>query len=130
MKKLSKDDVVEKDKIASELSEKRDTLIEAVDVFNAEVKAAYQKLAQFVEPYNVAIEHAKDFVDRVADEQQAYFDEKSETWQEGEKGEEYQAWIEEWGSMFLEECLISIPEDFDHPEDLSEELEGLSNSPG
>ena len=46
-----------------------------------------------------------DFAQNVRDEAQGYFDDKSERWQEGEKGEEFTLFIESWDEI----ANIDIP---------------------
>ena len=67
--------------------------------------AAEEALEDLFTEYTDAIEAVIDFAQNVRDEAQGYFDDKSERWQEGEKGEEFTLFIESWNEI----ANIDIP---------------------
>jgi hypothetical protein len=52
--------------------------------------------------YNEAIQNLNSFIFEIREEMQMYFDDKSEKWQESDKGFAYQEWIENWEVEFEE----------------------------
>jgi hypothetical protein len=71
--------------------------------------------------YNEAIQNLNSFIAETRDEMQMYFDERSDKWQESEKGTYYQDWIDNWDVEYDE------VESFDDVE-LPEEID-LNNEP-
>jgi len=53
------------------------------------------------------------FLDEIIEEKQGEFDEKSEKWQEGEKGEAAKEWIEAFEEVKGELEGLDVPEEFD-----------------
>jgi hypothetical protein len=75
-----------------------------------------------VEEYNGIISSINQFAEDIQQRQQDYYDERSETWQESDRGCDYESWKDEWESFEpLEE--IECPEFVD-----VEEFENLSDS--
>lgn len=65
---------------------------------------------------NAAIEEAEELRDEIHTAMEEYYDARSEKWQEGETGEDYKEWMDEWETEFeTVEC------------DVSSNLDGLSN---
>lgn len=65
-----------------------------------------------------AMEAVQSFAENIRDEAQSYYDEKSERWQEGEKGEEYNLFIESWSEI----ADMEIPELSDMIDDVTGEI--------
>lgn len=99
----------------------------AVTEFNEEMQQKYQTdVVSLLDDYNAKVEEANELRGSIADDMQNYFDNKSEKWQESDKGQEYQAWMERWQEEFE---TVSIEEptelDFDVPnyaDNLGEDL--------
>jgi hypothetical protein len=68
--------------------------------------------------YTDALESVQSFAEGIRDEAQSYYDEKSERWQEGDKGQEYNLFIESWGEV----ADMDIPELADSTDDVTGEL--------
>lgn len=69
----------------------------------------------FVEEYNDIINSVNEFVEDIKQRQQDYFDDRSETWQESDRGCDYESWKDEWDS-FTELEEMECP-DFDFIEE-------------
>lgn len=70
-----------------------------------------------------AITAMKEVLEKTIDRAQEYFDERSEKWQESEKGNAYQSWIDAMEEKL--EALDSIESDIDELE--FEEIESSEN---
>jgi F0F1-type ATP synthase membrane subunit b/b' len=68
------------------LEELKEKITALVDDFNKE----------FVEPLSEKITEAYGFVEDIMNERQGEFDDKSERWQEGERGQAAQSWLQDW----------------------------------
>lgn len=122
--KMTKAQLKERDGLASGLKEAAAELKEKIEAANS----ALADVRTSVEEYNAKLESAKEFVEGIAEAAQEAYDEKSEKWQEGEKGDAASSWIDELQSADIpEELELTIPEDIDEPElNHDETLEGLS----
>jgi uncharacterized protein YukE len=100
MKKLSKEQLT-----------KREELI-------AEMRKRHEAVQAAVADLNVTIQEANELITEVHNDQEVYFDERSEKWQEGDAGSAYSDWMSEWESEIEE---IEAPE-----EDFIESFESLS----
>lgn len=124
MKGLSKGQIKQRDEIAAKLRDKAD------DVNSAEeaVQEAIERLNEVVREYNDLVTEANDFVVEVAGEGRDYIDEKSERWQEGDRGQEVAGFVEEWEGVELDE-VEEAELQFDFGErDAAEDLESLPDT--
>ncbi len=80
------------------------------------------KTNTLVDDYNNTIALINDFADNIKQRQQDYYDERSDNWQESDRGMEYEDWKSEWES-FEELDAIECPEFVD-----IEEFENLPDS--
>jgi hypothetical protein len=130
MKKLDKATIAARDEINTRLQDKFGDLEKAVDDFNDKVSQAWAKVAEAVEyfnteldeawgntlqpaleEYNEAVADANAWKQEVAGDIQAYIDERSDKWREGEACGRYEAWREPYDDE------ISSAE-FERPDDL------------
>ncbi len=125
--KLTKVEIKRRDDYASELSELADKLSEAIDTFNQELVNARTPVEAAVEAYNTLLEEAKGFAFDIANQAENDISEKSEKWQEGERGEAANEWKDAWENIELDEIEIEFPEELDVPDfGHSAELEALA----
>lgn len=124
MKKFTKEQQAEIDKAIQEASLAQDELTEAIGEFNQQKDDIVATLEAAVEKYNEKIQAIKDAYESVAEDARAYYDERSEKWQEGDAGTNYMEWIDQLEAVDLDEVELDIPEDIEMPDfpDLSEEL--------
>jgi uncharacterized protein YukE len=60
--------------------------------------AAKDALVSAIEEYNARLDDLHGTIEAAKDELQGEFDEKSERWQEGDKGQAVSAWLDDIGS--------------------------------
>lgn len=85
----------ERDRLLQEVNEAKSKLEDAVTTYNAAVEDARSSINDFITAFNTALGNAKDFIEGVRDDAQTEFDEKSEKWQESDRGSQVQSWIDE-----------------------------------
>lgn len=117
MKKLSKDQLKQRDELDSQLIEKGQAVKDAIDEFNTALTEAYKAVETAQEEYNAAVEAANEFVTEISGEMETYHGERSDTWQEGDAGQAYQSWIDAW-SAELDPCELEMPSELDEPDAL------------
>lgn len=129
--KLSKDELKRRDEIVEKLQTAAQDFQIAVDNYNEQVQALKAVVEAAYELYNEAVSEAHEFsaeIDcRLTDE----IGEKSEKWQDGEKGQAAIAMQEEWmNASFDAEAELEWPDDleFDDPDHAST-LENLPTEP-
>lgn len=66
--------------------------------------------------YNKLVQQANEFVEETRSSMQSYYDDRSEKWQESDRGSCFQVWLDEWDSTELEEIELTMPEETDVPE--------------
>lgn len=106
----TRDDFVARFEMASaELDQVRETTNEAIE-------ALLGPLNEKITAYNVILAEAKEYAEEIAARFQTEFDDKSEKWQESEKGVAVSEMIESWTNLDFEEVddvAIDQIEDFD-----------------
>jgi hypothetical protein len=119
--KLNKDQDSKLDTLLQKLVGSYDNLKTSVEEYNTGLKELQSKVEGEVSKYNEDLSNLKSFVDEVTTEKREEFDDKSETWQEGENGQAAEEWISTWEGAELQEITLQFPDeleiDFD-PEDL------------
>lgn len=131
MNRLSKTQLAEKARLLEQLQQAGSRLEEAVADFNRKVEEAKAPVDQAVEEYNAVLAEAKAFAEGIAADAQSHYDDKSEKWQEGERGQAYQAWIGEWENVNLDDLEVELPAEVELPElSAVDELDGIADEPG
>lgn len=72
-------------------------------------------VADEISDYNTFVREAQEFIEEMRDEMQAYYDDRSEKWQESDTGTEYYDWIDAWETG-LDEIEDIQPEEIDCPD--------------
>jgi oligoendopeptidase F len=96
MRKLTRSHLEKHNSLCQAIYQARDRLNAARLADDEDVEEASEELLN-------AFQEARDWLDSIADEQQTYFDSRSEKWQESERGEDYQEWMESFRSDQLDE---------------------------
>ena len=78
MKKLTKQHIADRDKIASDLKADFENLERAVEDYNSAVTKAHMELCAMAEKYNEHIDAANEWMGGVHDDIQCYIDDRSE----------------------------------------------------
>ena len=73
--------------LATALREAKDKLVIAIDEYNAATTDPRAAVESALKEYNEALAEAKGFAEDIANEAESEFDNKSEKWQEGDRGQ-------------------------------------------
>jgi hypothetical protein len=90
----------------------------------SKLKDLEESIKPLLEEYNGIIGSINEFAENIKQRQQDYYDDRSESWQESDRGMEYECWKDEWDS-FYELDEIECPDFVD-----IEEFENLPDSMG
>jgi uncharacterized protein YukE len=121
VKKLTKDQIAQHTKLSAELNDVREKLEAAVKRFNEKVAVEFSELETIVEALNEKTSEANAFIEEIHDEQESFYDERSEKWQEGDAGSAYSDWMSTW------EISIEPIELMDLPAQDVPQIEGLED---
>jgi len=88
----------------------------AINEFNQQLADAYEQVETARAAYLETLEAGTAFIAGVREDAQSYFDDRSEAWQEGEKGEAYQDWINELDDVNLDAPELDQPTELDMPD--------------
>lgn len=126
MMKLSKAEIDQRDDHVSALKKAKEEIDDLAEGINESIDDLNEKIAE----YNQLLGAAGTFTKEIAQQQSDYIDDKSERWQESDRGQEYSSWKDEWEDYDHEEIndveTISTPS-MEHAEklkELSTEFEG------
>jgi DNA repair exonuclease SbcCD ATPase subunit len=130
--KLDKAQTERKAEIISRWREAQENLAREVETFNEKMRDAFRDVETARDEYNSALADALSFAEDVATDAQEYFDNKSEKWQESDKGAAHTDWMDTLSNFGAEECNLDTPDDLEAPSDddvsLFEELPEASES--
>jgi hypothetical protein len=123
MKKLSRQQVSERNDFAQTIDDKYAVLEAAVVEYNATMDAAKAKVEEALRNLNGSIDAAEQWRAAISEQQGSYYDDRSEKWQESDAGERYSMWKDSWNEELqqldeieftpLETPPCSIPDDID-----------------
>lgn len=102
-----------REKLVAALTEKRAELDRALEAFNAQIAPLSADLRQAVEDYNNLLFDARAFVEEFVAEMQTEFEDKSERWQDGDRGQAVAEWISD-----LENSADFEDIDFKEPQEI------------
>lgn len=125
--KLDKSDLKRKQELVDQSQELFTALETAIEAFNETLEAAKETLIEAVTAYNEKLSEFKEFTDDIASQGDDALQEKSEKWQEGDRGSSAQEWINEWENVEFANFEPDLPDtitlDVEAPGDT---LDGLS----
>ena len=128
--KLTKDEIKQKDDHVSELEKQMANMENAVNVFNAAMETARVDLRDAVSKYNEALTAARGFAEDIASRLENEIDDKSEKWQESDKGQAAASFKDDWEGVELQDDLDAdeiAPGDIDFSELTFDDAENLGN---
>jgi hypothetical protein len=79
-----------RDRLDKEYIDLTGTLEEQAEV----IGAAYERLNGAIDTYNGVLANARSYIEDIASEAESEFEDKSENWQSGERGEIVREWID------------------------------------
>ena len=122
---MSKSAVSQIDQATADAQKKYDAVLAAVDAFNETLGKAREDLTAHLEAYDAARGDLASIVEAERDAFQSEFGDKSERWQEGERGSRVSEFIDrltEIVDKLQEDTSLDLPEDIalevDSPEDV------------
>lgn len=125
MKKLSKTEIKEKDDLATKIEAAATKVRAAVEAINEKLLDLIREAESAVEEYNATVDEWNEFRSGIEEQQQEFFDNRSESWQEGDAGSDYQGWIDEWVDE-PEHIEIDFPDQIQEPDlDLADHINQL-----
>jgi uncharacterized protein YukE len=114
MKNLTKEQSTRKAQIAQAMAEVESDLQNAIDQFNEQMTALYAPIEELQGRYNELIAEAQGFIETIHEQQEAYSEERSDSWHNGDSGQAYRDWMGEW-NLDLEEIEIDTPDPLEEP---------------
>lgn len=128
--KLSKQQMKERDVLVRRIVETKGKLEDAVAEFNEKLSSLKAPVEESTVKLNELIAEANELVSAIHSDMEMYYDDRSEQWQEGEKGQDYLSWMEEFATEF-DEVDVEFPGNLEMPDvDCAETLEALPDAPG
>lgn len=109
MKKLSKQQLAEKEQHKTDIDAAKAALDKAVEEYNEAIDREYMKVEAAINNYNGVAESFNQWREQIRSDQENYQSERSEKWQEGDSGQAYQEWMDAWGEE-VEELQVTEPD--------------------
>ena len=123
--KLSKTHAKQIEDLIAKLREAQEALAPAIVAYNAALAEAHGRLLDSLEPYSEAISYVEEDVQSIAATLREEWDEKSEKWQESDRGIEASDAIDALESFSMDDLTVEQPDMIEEPEDYAETLEEL-----
>jgi chromosome segregation ATPase len=108
MLKLSKDQQKKIEDLRTRWTAAREQLDSEQDDANEKIGAIEAAVNEKIADLNALVEEANSLREEIEADAQNYYDEKSEKWQEGERGSAYNDWISSWQDEVEEIETVSI----------------------
>jgi hypothetical protein len=124
--KLDKKETARQEELVADLRKASSELEDAVSVYNDALEKLKAPVEEALKKYNDVVEEARGFSADIASRADDEITDKSERWQESERGEAASSWKDEWENASLDEIEIEFPDEIavagnDH----ADTLEGL-----
>jgi hypothetical protein len=126
MKRLTKGDSEQQESLVRCLREKADAVREVREKINALITG---ELNPAIAEYNGVLADATEFRDEIVGRMDDYISERSEKWAEGEAGESYTSWKDDWEAVSLDDMEDENELEIEEGCETADELEGLSSGP-
>lgn len=130
MNKLSKEQVAELASLSANVRTKLADLESAVDRYNSVIQDAKEDAIAAHNELRDAVDEAAEFVGSLHSDMEGYFDDRSEKWQEGEKGRAYADWMANFDSITDSVDDLELHDPVDMVDcDLADEIDNLPHEP-
>jgi hypothetical protein len=128
--RLSKQQLAERDALATALRERAAALNAAITAFNQAIEPLSRPVVEALEDYNAVLKKARGLASGIAGSARDEFDTRSERWQGGDKGIIVRTWIEQW-EVSLDDVDLDLPEPLTEidPDQHADEIEGAPAGP-
>lgn len=111
--KLTKQDAARRDGFIESLTEASDKIEDAVAVFNEEMEKLKAPVEAALAAYNEILEEASGFAEDIARAADEAISEKTENWQEGERGQAAANYKDEWENADLSPVEVTFPDELE-----------------
>jgi chromosome segregation ATPase len=129
MKNLTKEQSSRKAQIAQAMTEVESDLQNAINQFNEQMTAMFAPIEELQGRYNELIAEAQGFLETIHEQQEAYSEERSDSWHNGDSGQAYREWMGEW-NLDLDEIEVITPNPIEDPAlDTADLLRDLPDHP-
>jgi cysteinyl-tRNA synthetase len=129
MKNLTKEQSSRKAQIAQAMTEVESDLQNAINQFNEQMTAMFAPIEELQGRYNELIAEAQGFIETIHEQQEAYSEERSDSWHNGDSGQAYREWMGEW-NLDLDEIEVITPNPIEDPAlDTADLLRDLPDHP-
>jgi hypothetical protein len=131
--KLTKAQIKARDMISGKLSNLRDELTEALEKYNEAVADLFSNeetgLKVAIDAYNEELKNARTWAEEIASDIEGYYDERSDAWKDGDKGQAVEAWKSTFEDFSVEDVEFEDPEALEiDTEDVMELIDQLPES--
>lgn len=107
--KLTRDEENELEKLKKKLSEDYTAIDAALSSYNEELIALQEHVQEQINFYNNSLSDLRSFAENIAAERRNEYEDKSESWQDGDNGQAADEWISTWENADLEDVAIEFP---------------------
>jgi DNA-binding transcriptional MerR regulator len=127
MKLIPKETREQIDALVDELEARSALVREAIEDFNAELEQQRHGVEERISQYDAIVVDLMKIYDGLRAEAEAYYDTRSEKWQDSDAGQEYAAWIEALANVAdgndenVQPLVLDLPEDVEEPDMFSNE---------
>jgi predicted nucleic acid-binding Zn-ribbon protein len=125
--KLSKDELKKRDDLVEELRALESGVETTINAFNEALADAKDAVEEAVTAYNDKLADAREFTQEIAGRIYDEISEKSDKWQEGERGEAATQFKDEWEVLCLDDFECDFPDEL--ASDLPEGADILEGAP-
>lgn len=126
--KMTKTQIEQIADIAGKIRQKTDELEGEVGNINTQITNMIEtNITPLVGQYNDLLSEARELIDTIASDMRGEFDDKSETWQEGERGQTVSDFIQQFEDLDLQE--IDTPTFEELTIDLDDEASNIEALP-
>lgn len=132
MKKLTKTQLNERDKLAKDLRDSTTELNAEIEKYNAALNAAKPDLEAAITKHNETLSAVRDWRDNIVSEMENYEGERSEKWSESDAASEFQDWKGEFENLEpIDDIEIELPEELELvEEEAADAVDQLPESAG
>jgi hypothetical protein len=116
MKALTEEQIKTRDRIAQSLNQVSDAIRQQIADANEAIATAQDYSNALHAKYRSHLLEAKNLMESVHDEQEAFYSERSDAWQICESGQAYQFWMDEWSRELDEAGMPEFPDLIEEPE--------------
>ncbi len=122
-------DTKKRDAIADELEALHEKVEEAVTALNAAIDEKSKAVTEAVEAYNTKLKEAADLASETASDARDTYDERSDGWREGDKGQAVDSWITELEGFDDADLEVDLPETIETPDSHADQIRELPERP-